>query len=108
MGDAGMVDSAVPTSDASAGAVGDLCAVNEDCSGGLCAGLGETFFCTQSCASATECPGGYVCDDAAAVCAPEPERSRGGGCSVGGGRGEGAAGVVFAALLVTLWRRRRR
>jgi MYXO-CTERM domain-containing protein len=54
------------------GALGSNCVTNEDCGGGatLCAGEGTRKWCTQQCT--TECPEGFVCENAGAVnvCAP--------------------------------------
>jgi hypothetical protein len=59
-------------------ATGDACTANEACSGGLCATLGESQFCTQVCDAANACPGGFDCVDAngQGLCVPND----GGGC----------------------------
>lgn len=56
------------------GALGDPCAMNEDCASGICATAGTTSFCTALCDPAgTSCPPRYLCTAAGpvSVCVPD-------------------------------------
>lgn len=55
------------------GALGDPCAVNEDCTSSICASLDEDGFCTQFC-EGSSCPSGFHCVGVTArlaVCQPD-------------------------------------
>ena len=53
--------------------VGGVCVDNPDCGDGICAAIGDRLWCTAPCASAEDCPSGFICQDAGgtSVCAPE-------------------------------------
>ncbi len=53
--------------------VGGVCQDNPDCGDAICAALGDRLWCTAECASAADCPNGFICQDAGgvSVCAPE-------------------------------------
>lgn len=96
-------------SPAGTGAVGDACALDEDCAGKLCVRDGDEGVCTEPCyPDVTTCADGYTCrgaDDEGLGCLVPVDE---GGCCSTGGRPEGslALGAAVAALLIA--RRRRR
>ncbi len=57
-----------------AGALGDACMTNEDCSSRMCAAQADASFCTSFCDSSRPCPGGFACamvDATTSVCVPD-------------------------------------
>jgi len=57
-----------------AGALGDACMINEDCSTRMCAVQADTSFCTEFCDATRPCPGGFACravDATTSVCVPD-------------------------------------
>jgi hypothetical protein len=86
------------------GALGGTCAGNQDCFSGMCASSGDVQICTQPCDS--DCPAGFACLAAgdSNVCWPS-ESGEGGGCSTGGGGGEGPLALVGLALMLGFVRR---
>jgi hypothetical protein len=57
-----------------AGALGDACLTNEDCSSRQCASQADSSFCTAFCDASSPCPGGFRCvpvDAATSVCVPD-------------------------------------
>jgi hypothetical protein len=57
-----------------AGALGDACLTNEDCSTRQCASQAGSSFCTTFCDGASPCPGGFTCvpvDTSTSVCVPD-------------------------------------
>lgn len=57
-----------------AGALGDACMTNEDCSSRMCAAQAGSSFCTAFCDGTRPCPGGFACvtvDPTTSVCVPD-------------------------------------
>jgi hypothetical protein len=84
-------------------------AADLDCAPYLCAGQA----CKTTCASSSECVGGYLCGDGTCVPAT-PASTSSGGCAIGGDAGAragvtlGALGALGALGLLARWRRRAR
>jgi trypsin len=101
--------------DASPGAFGAPCSLDDDCESGLCAqrGFGD-YSCSLRCFPENEpaCPGDQLClpsaDDFGRYACFEPPHRLQGGCAAGGptGRGPSAAEALVVLTLVA-WSRRR-